>query len=83
MYNWISGLGTERTRGTISNNNSKLQTTIPRPRIPRLGIHSGHHIPRPDILCRTEMGKEDNDGVHQYLFFDWRYQCQLYTGSGS
>ena len=80
MYNRISYLGTQCTRRTISDDNRRFQKIVPSPRIPRLGIHLDRRVPRPNILCGTEMGEEDNDGLHQYLLVDWRYQCELYAG---
>jgi hypothetical protein len=80
VYNRIRRLGPQCTRGTIGNDNRWLQKTIHSSRIPRLGIDLDRRIPRPDILRGTEMGKEDNAGIHQYLLVDWRYQCELYPG---
>ena len=73
VYYRISRLGPQRTRGAISNDNRRLQKTLHSSRIPRLGIYLDCRVPRPHILCGTEMGEEDNAGVHQYLFVDWRY----------
>jgi len=80
VYNRIRRLGSQCARGAIGNDDRRLQKTIPGSRIPCLGIHLDCRIPRPDLLRRTEMGKKDNAGVHQYLFVDWRYQCELYPG---
>lgn len=80
VYYRISRLGPQRTRGAISNDNRRLQKTIHSSRIPRLGINLDRGICRPDLLCGTEMGEEDNAGLYQYLFVDWRYQCELYPG---
>jgi hypothetical protein len=80
VYNRISRLGPQCTRGAISNDDRRLQKIIHSSRIPRLGINLDHRIPRPDLLRRTEMGKEDYVGLYQYLFVDWRYQCELYPG---
>ena len=80
VYNRISRLGSQCTRGTVSNDNRRLQKTVHSSWIPRLGIHLDCRITRPNLLCGTEMGEEDNAGVHQYLFVDWRYQCELYPG---
>ena len=64
VYNRIRRLGPQCARGAISDDNRRLQKTIPSSRIPRLGIHLDRRIPRPDLLCGTEMGKENNAGLH-------------------
>jgi hypothetical protein len=48
-----------------------------------MGITSGRHLLGLDLLRRTAMGEEDDDGLHQYLLVDRWYQCELYAGSGS
>jgi hypothetical protein len=80
VYNRIRRLGSQCTRGTISDDDRRLQETFHSTRISRLGIHLDRRIPRPDLLCGTEMGQENNAGLHQYLLVDWRYQCELYPG---
>jgi hypothetical protein len=64
VHNRISRLGPQCARGTISNDNRRLQKIILSSRIPRLGIHLDRRIPRPDILCGTEMGEKDHAGLH-------------------
>jgi hypothetical protein len=64
VYNRIRRLGSQCTRGAISDDDRRLQKIIHSSRISRLGIHLDRRIPRPDILRGTEMGKEDNAGIH-------------------
>lgn len=80
LHHWISCSSPKCTRGAVSNHNRRFQETFPSPWLPRLGVNPDNRLPGPDILRGSKMGKENDDGIHQYLLVNWRYQCQLYAG---